>query len=71
MLAHPITVRIYDYGIADDGTFYYTMEYLPGLTLQKLAREFGPLSPDRVVYFLRRACSALREAHGRVSSTAT
>ena len=36
MLAHPNTVRIYDYGIAEDGTFYYTMEYLPGLTLQEL-----------------------------------
>ena len=64
MLAHPNTVRIYDYGIADDGTFYYTMEYLPGLTLQELVERFGPLPPDRTVYFLRRACSALQEAHG-------
>jgi len=64
MLAHPNTVRIYDYGIAEDGTFYYTMEYLPGLTLQDLVQRFGPLPPDRTVYFLRRACSALHEAHG-------
>jgi eukaryotic-like serine/threonine-protein kinase len=64
MLAHPNTVRIYDYGIAEDGTFYYTMEYLPGLTLQDLVQQFGPLPPDRTVYFLRRACSALQEAHG-------
>ncbi len=64
MLAHPNTVRIYDYGIADDGTFYYTMEYLPGLTLQELVERDGPVSPGRAVYFLRQACSALREAHG-------
>ncbi|MGD0045099.1 MAG: serine/threonine-protein kinase, partial [Isosphaeraceae bacterium] len=64
MQAHPNTVRIYDYGIADDGTFYYTMEYLPGLTLQELVQKFGPLPPERPVYFLRRACSALQEAHG-------
>ncbi len=40
------------------------MEYLPGLTLQELVQKFGPLPPDRTVYFLRRACSALQEAHG-------
>jgi hypothetical protein len=63
MLAHPNTVRIYDYGIADDGTFYYTMEYLPGVTLQELVDGSGPLPPERAVYFLRRVCSALGEAH--------
>jgi serine/threonine-protein kinase len=63
MLAHPNTIRIYDYGIADDGTFYYTMEYLAGLTLQELVEEGGPLPPARVVCFLRQAGSALREAH--------
>jgi serine/threonine-protein kinase len=63
MLAHPNTVRIYDYGIAEDGTFYYTMEYLPGLTLQELVEKDGPVPPERVVSLLRRACSALGEAH--------
>jgi serine/threonine-protein kinase len=63
MLAHPNTIRIYDYGVADDGTFYYTMEYLSGLTLLALVAEGGPLHPARAVYLLRQACSALREAH--------
>jgi serine/threonine-protein kinase len=63
-LAHPNTVRIYDYGLADDGTFYYAMEYLPSLSLDELVRRYGPLPPERVVFLLRQVCSALREAHG-------
>jgi eukaryotic-like serine/threonine-protein kinase len=63
-LAHPNTVRVFDYGIAEDGTFYYAMEYLPGLTLQEMVLRYGPLPPGRTVYFLRQVCSALGEAHG-------
>ena len=64
-LTHPNTVEVYDYGQAEDGTFYYVMEYLPGLTLQELVDRCGPLSFGRAVHLLRQVCSALREAHGR------
>ncbi len=63
-LTHPNTVEVYDYGHADDGTFYYVMEYLSGLTLEEVVRRHGPLPPGRVVYLLRQVCDALREAHG-------
>jgi serine/threonine-protein kinase len=63
-LTHPNTVEIYDYGHAMDGTFYYAMEYLPGLTLERLVRVHGPLPPARVVHLLRQVCAALQEAHG-------
>ncbi len=62
-LTHWNTVEIYDYGITDDGTFYYVMEYLPGLSLQDLVDRHGPLPPARAVHFLRQVCAALFEAH--------
>jgi hypothetical protein len=52
-----------DYGRSEDGTFYYAMEYLPGLDLHQLVAQAGPLSPGRPVYFLRQISAALREAH--------
>jgi serine/threonine-protein kinase len=62
-LSHPNTVEVYDYGHAADGTFYYVMEYLPGLNLHELVRRHGPLPPARVVHLLRQGCGALHEAH--------
>jgi serine/threonine-protein kinase len=62
-LTHVNTVRVYDYGRADDGSFYYVMEYLNGPTLEELVQETGPLPPGRVVYLLRQVCGALVEAH--------
>jgi serine/threonine-protein kinase len=63
-LTHPNTVEIYDYGRAEDGTFYYVMEYLPGLNLDQLGERHGELPPARVIHLLRQVCGALREAHG-------
>jgi eukaryotic-like serine/threonine-protein kinase len=63
-LSHPNTVEIYDYGRTSDGTYYYVMEYLPGLSLEELVGRHGPLPSGRVVYLLRQVCGALREAHG-------
>jgi eukaryotic-like serine/threonine-protein kinase len=62
-LSHPNTVEIYDYGRAEDGTYYYVMEYLRGMSLADLVERSGPQPPARVVYLLRQVCGALREAH--------
>lgn len=62
-LTHHNTIRIYDYGRADDGSFYYVMEYLEGPTLDELVRTEGPQTPVRVVHLLRQVCGALAEAH--------
>jgi serine/threonine-protein kinase len=62
-LAHPNTIAIYDYGHTDDGTFYYVMEYLQGLSLADLVRESGRLPAGRVIYLFRQVCAGLAEAH--------
>ena len=55
-LSHWNTVEVYDYGRTENGTFYYVMEYLPGLSLQELVERHGPLPAGRVIYLLRQAC---------------
>ncbi len=62
-LSHPNTIEIYDFGRTDDGTFYYVMEYLPGMSLAEIVERHGPLPFGRVIYLLRQACGALAEAH--------
>ena len=63
-LTHPNTVQVFDYGRADDGTFFYVMEYLPGESLDVLVARSGPLAPTLVVHVLTQICGALHEAHG-------
>jgi len=62
-LTHPNTVQVFDYGQASDGTVFYAMEYLTGLSLEELVRARGPLPPARVIFVLRQLCGALAEAH--------
>ncbi len=62
-LTHFNTVRVFDYGRDDDGSFYYVMEFLDGPPLDRLVRDYGPLPPGRAVYLLRQICGALTEAH--------
>jgi serine/threonine-protein kinase len=62
-LTHWNTIEIFDYGHAEDGTFYYVMEYLRGMNLEDLVELHGALPPERAVHLLRQVCQALREAH--------
>jgi serine/threonine-protein kinase len=64
-LSSPHTIQVYDYGMTEQGTFYYVMELLAGRDMESLVREFGPLSADRAVYLLRQACHSLADAHAR------
>jgi tRNA A-37 threonylcarbamoyl transferase component Bud32 len=62
-LSHWNTIEIYDYGRTDDGTLYYVMEFLPGMSLAELLDRFGPMPAERVIYLVRQICQGLREAH--------
>ena len=62
-LNHPNTITIFDYGRTPEGIFYYAMEYLPGIDLDRLVRETGQLPEARVVHILAQIAAALQEAH--------
>ena len=64
-LTHPNTIALYDYGRTPDGLFYYAMEYLEGLALDKLVQDFGRQPEGRVIHVLRQACGSLAEAHAQ------
>jgi serine/threonine-protein kinase len=64
-LSSPHTIRLFDFGVTDDRTFYYVMELLSGRDLESLVRSFGPLPADRALLPLRQVCHSLADAHAR------
>jgi serine/threonine-protein kinase len=62
-LRSPHTIDLYDFGRADDGTFYYVMELLDGLDLEALVESYGPVPSERAIHLLRQVCRSLAEAH--------
>ena len=61
-LRSPHTVELWDFGVANDGRFYYVMELLDGLNLDALVKRHGPVSAERAIYLLRQVCHSLAEA---------
>jgi serine/threonine-protein kinase len=64
-LMHPNTVRVFDYGVTEDGLWYYVMELLQGETLAAHVSRLGPLPVSRAVHIVGQAARALGEAHER------
>ncbi len=58
-------VRVYDHGIAFDGTPYLVMEYLAGESLADRIDRLGALPIHDVVTMTEQVGRALTEAHGR------
>jgi len=64
-LTSPHTIALYDFGPTGDGSFFYAMELLEGLSLEDLVKRFGALPQERVAWLLGQACLSLAEAHQR------
>jgi len=63
LLAHPNTVRVFDFGQTDDGLLYLVMELLEGeLITQRLNRE-GCLDVLEALRFTQQILRSLSEAH--------
>jgi CHASE1-domain containing sensor protein len=63
-LCHPNTVVVFDYGRTRRGDFYYAMELVNGVDLERLVHRYGPQPAARVRHLLVQACGSLSEAHG-------
>ena len=63
LLRSPHTIEVYDFGVTEDGTFFYVMELLDGFDLEQLVERFGPVPPEHAVHFLRDLADSLAEAH--------
>ena len=64
-IAHENIVEVFDIGIADDGSRYIVMEYMPGGSLAKVIADESMLSERRSVTLVSSLCSALTELHSR------
>jgi eukaryotic-like serine/threonine-protein kinase len=62
-IAHPNVVRIHDWGVTDDGVWYYAMDLLDGADLFSVIRRCGPMPPALVLHLLVPAAHGLAEAH--------
>jgi serine/threonine-protein kinase len=64
-LRSPHTVELYDFGVTEDQTFFFVMEFLEGMDLETLVRNHGAQPANRVIYILRQVSESLEEAHSR------
>lgn len=64
-LSHPNIITVLDHGRAPDGSFFYAMEFIRGLTLTQWVEQHGPLPPARAVRILRQICAAVGTMHAR------
>ena len=59
------TIDLYDFGVTEEGRFYYVMELLDGVDGEHLVRRFGALPAARVIHLLQQICQSLDEAHAK------
>jgi serine/threonine protein kinase len=62
-LEHPSTIRVYDFGVTDEGVPFLAMELLEGETLKQRLKRVGALSEEDILDIAVPVTSALVEAH--------
>ncbi|WP_188741820.1 Stk1 family PASTA domain-containing Ser/Thr kinase [Agromyces bauzanensis] len=61
-LAHPNVVNVFDQG-QDSDMAYLVMEYLPGITLRELLKDYTKLTPEQTVDIMDAVLAGLAAAH--------
>ncbi|MCU1576903.1 MAG: pkaF [Leifsonia sp.] len=61
-LAHPNVVNVFDQG-QDSDMAYLVMEYLPGITLRDLLKDYGKLTPEQTIDIMEAVLGGLAAAH--------
>jgi tRNA A-37 threonylcarbamoyl transferase component Bud32 len=64
-LAHPNTVRLFDFGETEDGELFLALELLRGRELADAIRDEAPMAPSRVAKIMQGVCMSLAEAHAQ------
>jgi serine/threonine-protein kinase len=66
-LSHTNLIQVFDVG-KYQGLYYFSMEYIDGVTCDDLIRHEGPLAPERVIDITLQVCEALNylSEHGIV-----
>jgi serine/threonine-protein kinase len=63
-LSHPNIIRAFDAGEVD-GTYFFTMEFVDGIDLDRMVRQSGPLRVEQACDYVRQAALGLDHAHQR------
>jgi serine/threonine protein kinase len=61
-ISHDNVVRMFDIGVTDSGDFFISMEFVEGITLQKMLMQ-GPLSSEVAIACVQRIAQGLQCAH--------
>jgi len=64
-IGNPHIVDIHDFGVLDDGSTYFAMEFLDGVTIASLLHRQGPLPVPRMVNIALQTSRALAAAHAQ------
>lgn len=63
MLVHPNAIQIMDFGVSQNNVLYFVMEFIKGVSLQKIIEKEIFLSPFQAVSIIKQTCLALDLLH--------